>query len=126
MDLSKYPEFSVLFQEFSPKYLSDINPFPRPECSSCVQSGCVQPMCGYTTPCGVKEWLQTQTAALEAELTEELEEQFQYLDQLRDSSVTNMYGAVPYLKAEFPHWSRNWYPNVLRLWMNTYQERTEG
>ena len=52
----------------------------------------------------------------------QLEEYFEYLDRLRESGVTNMFGAVPYLQAEFPELSsdRARASQVLQLWM---QER---
>ena len=50
------------------------------------------------------------------------EEYFEYLDELRESGVVNMYGAGPYLTDEF-----NIPPNhaikVLRRWMDTFSER---
>ena len=48
-----------------------------------------------------------------------MEEYFEYLDQLRESGVTNMFGAVPYLQAEFPELSsdRARASQVLQLWM---------
>lgn len=48
---------------------------------------------------------------------------FDYLDALRDSGVTNMYGAVPYLQQEFPELSYNHAQAVyiLREWMAHYQ-----
>ena len=49
----------------------------------------------------------------------QMEEYFEYLDQLRESGVTNMFGAVPYLQAEFPELSfdRARASQVLQLWM---------
>lgn len=34
-----------------------------------------------------------------------MEKYFSYLDQLRDSGATNMFGAVPYLQCAFPELS---------------------
>jgi len=53
------------------------------------------------------------------------EEYFKYLDALRDSGVTNMFGAVPYLMNEFPELSMDEARNILKNWMNTYSERHE-
>lgn len=52
-----------------------------------------------------------------------LEEYYEYLDQLRESGVTNMFGAVPYLQAEFPELSfdRARASQVLQLWMQWRQ-----
>ena len=52
-------------------------------------------------------------------------EYFEYLDALRDSGVTNMFGAVPYLMNEFPELSMDEARNILKNWMNTYSERHE-
>lgn len=49
---------------------------------------------------------------------------FEYLDGLRDSGVTNMYGAGPYLEAEFGldrHTARSY----LTQWMQSYAQRHE-
>ena len=44
---------------------------------------------------------------------------FDYLDHLRESGVTNMFGVVPYLQQEFPELSydRAQAVYVLREWM---------
>ncbi len=58
-----------------------------------------------------------------AEVNEMLEDKhFKYLDQLRDSAVTNMYGARPYLMKEFGL-TRIEAQSTLRKWMNTFEER---
>ena len=51
---------------------------------------------------------------------------FDYLDALRESGVTNMYGAVPYLQQEFPYlgFNRAQAVYVLREWI--YSRRQEG
>ena len=48
-----------------------------------------------------------------------MEKYFDYLEQLRDSGVTNMFGAVPYLQQEFPELSYDHAQAVyiLREWM---------
>jgi len=50
---------------------------------------------------------------------------FDYLDRLRRSGETNMYGAVPYLQKEFPELGcdRNQAVRVLRAWMDSFQEK---
>ena len=47
---------------------------------------------------------------------------FEYLDHLRESGVTNMFGAVPYLQQEFPELSfdRAQAVYILRQWMASY------
>ncbi len=48
---------------------------------------------------------------------------FDYLDRLRDSGVTNMFGAVPYLQQEFPELSfdRAQAVYILRQWMEGHR-----
>lgn len=48
---------------------------------------------------------------------------FEYLDRLRESGVTNMFGAVPYLQQEFPELSFNRAQAVyiLREWIASYR-----
>ena len=46
-----------------------------------------------------------------------------YLDALRDSGVTNMFGARPYLADEFPELSKRESGAVLSYWMKTYSDR---
>ena len=47
---------------------------------------------------------------------------FEYLDDLRESGVTNMFGAGPYLQHEFGL-SRNDAREVLKEWMFTFEAR---
>jgi hypothetical protein len=49
-------------------------------------------------------------------------EQLVYLDRLRESGVTNMFGASPYLVREFGlSWDESY--EVLSEWMHTFSER---
>jgi hypothetical protein len=50
------------------------------------------------------------------------EEHLQYLDELRESGETNMYGARPYLIQEFGL-SKDDAATVLSYWMKTFGER---
>lgn len=45
---------------------------------------------------------------------------FIYLEKLRRSGITNMYGAVPYLMEEFPYLTESRATNILIKWMQTY------
>lgn len=47
---------------------------------------------------------------------------FEYLDCLRESGVTNMFGAVPYLQQEFPELSfdRAQAAEILCQWIASY------
>ena len=48
------------------------------------------------------------------------EEHLLYLDQLRESGVTNMFGAVPFILLEFPDLSEQQAKQVLIFWMKTF------
>jgi hypothetical protein len=56
---------------------------------------------------------------------EQKETYFQYLDALRESGRTNMFGAAPYLQGEFGFTSKE-ANAVLLEWMNTFSERHPG
>ncbi len=45
-----------------------------------------------------------------------------YLNDLRNSGATNMFGALPYLQAEFPDVTKQECKRCLQLWMNTFNE----
>ncbi len=52
-----------------------------------------------------------------------MKQYFDYLDSLRQSGETNMFGAVPYLQREFPELiDRNQAAQVLRAWMDNCQK----
>lgn len=55
-------------------------------------------------------------------MDEHKEEYFIYLDGLRESGVTNMYGAGAYLEATFPI-DPNEARDVLMDWMATFESR---
>jgi len=46
-----------------------------------------------------------------------------YLDKLRDSGATNMFGARPYLKGAFPKLKDAEASEVLKYWMDSFSER---
>jgi hypothetical protein len=48
-----------------------------------------------------------------------------YLDALRESGVTNMFGAIPYLHNEFPDLSEKEARYILWYWMDTFGERNK-
>lgn len=50
------------------------------------------------------------------------EEYFEYLDALRETGVTNMFGAAPYLESEF-EMSRKDARDILVEWMETFEQR---
>lgn len=53
-----------------------------------------------------------------------MEKYFRYLDSLRDSGKTNMFGAVPYLQREFPEleFDQGKAQSILRAWMDAFSE----
>lgn len=53
-------------------------------------------------------------------MTLDKEEMFEYLDTLRDTGVTNMFGASPYLQQAFGI-DRREAKNVLMEWMKSYE-----
>ena len=53
--------------------------------------------------------------------TEEEKDMFSYLEILRQSGVTNMFGAAPYLENEFNLSSKE-ARRVLGLWMDNYDD----
>lgn len=54
-------------------------------------------------------------------LMENKEQYFNYLNQLRDSGVTNMFGATPYLMKEFSL-TKAEAVEVLSAWMRSFEE----
>jgi hypothetical protein len=50
------------------------------------------------------------------------DEYLEYLDELRESGITNMFGAVPYLEDEFG-FSKQDAKMVLSYWMDSFEER---
>ena len=51
------------------------------------------------------------------------DEMLTYLDDLRESGDTNMYGAASYLKSEFLELNKSQAGVVLGYWMDTFAER---
>lgn len=51
------------------------------------------------------------------------EEHLEYLDELRESGETNMYGARPYLMDEFPKLNKKEAGQIVTYWMKTFTER---
>ena len=50
------------------------------------------------------------------------EEHLMYLDDLRESGVTNMFGAVPYIQGEFTLGEKD-AKDILIYWMESFGER---
>lgn len=52
-----------------------------------------------------------------------LDEHLGYLDELRESGITNMFSARPHILAEFPYLSEKEAGKVLVYWMHAFGER---
>lgn len=52
------------------------------------------------------------------------EEHLTFLDDLRESGVTNMYGARSYVLDEFPDLEENIAGDILGYWMKTFGKET--
>jgi hypothetical protein len=51
------------------------------------------------------------------------DEHLEYLDELRESGVTNMFGARPYLIQAFPELTQQEASKILSYWMESFSER---
>ncbi len=51
------------------------------------------------------------------------DEHLDYLDELRDSGKTNMFGAGSYVQQAYPELNRSETRQVLAYWMRTFAER---
>ena len=51
------------------------------------------------------------------------EEHLEFLDELRESGVTNMFGAGSYIEEAFPELSESQARKVLIYWMGSFSER---
>jgi len=49
-----------------------------------------------------------------------------FLDILRESGITNMFGAASYIQDEYPELTKDQSRKVLSYWMKTFKERTKG
>ena len=54
-----------------------------------------------------------------------MEEYFEFLDDLRETGATNMYGAGPYLRAAFPELTKQKSWEVLTAWMESKEDNRE-
>lgn len=53
------------------------------------------------------------------------EEHLEYLDDLREFGITNMFGATPYLQDEYPDLEKKDASKILQYWMKTFSERNK-
>ena len=56
-----------------------------------------------------------------------MEKYFDYLEKLRESGETNMFGVAPYLQREFPELAhdRDCAREILAAWMKSYTEEED-
>lgn len=50
-----------------------------------------------------------------------MEQYFGYLNDLRDSGITNMFGATPFLMKEFPELTEQEARKILSDWMKSFE-----
>ena len=48
------------------------------------------------------------------------DEHIEFLNDLRESGTTNMFGAVPYIQDAFPELTRQQSSEVLKYWMDSF------
>ena len=61
------------------------------------------------------------TKEIADEITQEMKNVFLYLNELRDSGTTNMFGATPYIVNEF-NMDKRTAANYLILWMQSFKK----
>ena len=54
--------------------------------------------------------------------TVEKDQYFKFLNELRESGITNMFGAGPHLEDEFPELNRQEAKEVVLEWMSSFDE----
>lgn len=55
-------------------------------------------------------------------MPEDYEDEFEYLNELRESGRTNMFGAAPYLQKEFPYYTLVEAREILTKWMQSFED----
>jgi hypothetical protein len=58
-------------------------------------------------------------------IREDWEEYYQALEAIRESGITNMFGAAPYLKELYPELSHKLSQAILVNWIHHYDELNE-
>ena len=66
-------------------------------------------------------WGEVEAIAKEAVSEDEKDEMFQYLFDLQESGITNMFGSGPYVEREFPHLDKKEVRDVVMEWMSNYE-----
>lgn len=121
-------ELSIFIDRLAETIVMDVD---FPSCSMCaIGLTCEQKVNDLTCQNAIKAWLLAKAGEyLTHNLKEanEMEEYFSYLEELRESGATNMFGATPYLQEHFPelrHDSRRAH-EILQAWMDSYKEDSE-
>lgn len=102
-----------------------------PSCSMCaIGLTCEQKVNDLTCQNAIKAWLLAKAGEyLTHNLKEanEMEEYFSYLEELRESGATNMFGAASYLQEHFPELRHDSHRahEILQAWMDSYKEDPE-
>ncbi len=68
-----------------------------------------------------ESWKSVEAIAKEAISEDEKDDIFQYLFDLQESGITNMFGAGPYVEREFPHLDKKEVRDVVLEWMKNYE-----
>ena len=66
-------------------------------------------------------WGEVNAIAKEAVSEDEKDEMFQYLFDLQESGIPNMFGSGPYVEREFPHLDKKEVRDVVMEWMSNYE-----
>ena len=53
------------------------------------------------------------------------EDYLEFLDRVRESGHTNMFGAVPYIEIEYPELTNKEAKDLLKYWMVSFDERNK-
>lgn len=48
------------------------------------------------------------------------DEHLEFLDELRESGITNMLGATPYIQQEYPEFNQKEAKSILTYWMHSF------
>ena len=57
----------------------------------------------------------------EQPISKETQEYFDFLVELRESGITNMFGAGAFLEDEFPELNKQEAQNILKAWMRSFK-----
>src|SRR5947207_989249 len=93
----------------------------------CMSMGQFWRICG-SMRCGMEGWSIRDAGAARPKMPHTkppfvTEAHLVFLDKLRESGITNMFGAVPYIAQAFPRLSAQEAKDTLKYWMQTFEDR---